>query len=55
MIMKTQWFKICEQSKGSPERNIYSSTSLSQETRKVSNTQPNPTPKGSGERTRKKP
>ena len=47
MIMKTQRFK------DSPERKIYSGTSLSQETRKVSNTQPNPTPKG-GERTTKK-
>ena len=54
MIMKTQQFKIVGHNKGSPERKIYSGASLSQETRKVSNTQPNPTPKGAGERTRKK-
>ena len=41
-------------SKDDPERKVYSDTSLSQETRKVSNTQPNPTPKGAGERTTKK-
>ena len=32
-------------SKGSPQRKIHSDTSLSQETRKGSNTLPNPTPK----------
>ena len=37
-------------SKCSPGRKIYSDTSLSQETRKVSNTQPNPTPKRAGEK-----
>ena len=41
-------------SKGGPERKVYSDTSLSQVTRKVSSTQPNPTPKGAGERTAKK-
>ena len=35
-------------------RGKHSGTSLSQDTRKVSNTQPNPTPKGAGERTTKK-
>ena len=42
-------------SKGSPKRRVYSNTSLSQETRKVSNTQPNPTPKGAQEKTTIKP
>ena len=35
-------------------RGKYSNTSLSQEIRMVSSTQPNPTPKGAGERTSKK-
>ena len=33
-------------SKGGPKRRAYSTTSLSQEIRKVSNIQPNPIPKG---------
>ena len=53
--MKIQRFtKSVGHNKGSPERKIYSDTSLSQETRKVSDTQPNPKRKGAGERTRKK-
>ena len=35
-------------SKGSPKREIYSNTSLSQKTRKVSNTHPKLTSKGAG-------
>ena len=54
MIMKTQWFKIRGTQQRQSGEEIYSGTSLSQETRKVSTTQPNPTPKGAGERTRKK-
>ena len=41
-------------SKGGPKREIHSNTSLSQETRKISNTQANVTPKGAGERTANK-
>ena len=41
-------------SKGGPKREVYSNTSLSQETRKVSTTQPNLTPKGAEERTANK-
>ena len=40
-------------SKGGPEREAYSNTSLSQETRKVSNTQRILTPNGAGKRTGK--
>ena len=36
-------------SKSSSEREVYSNTILSQETRKISNKQPNLTPKASGE------
>ena len=36
--------------KGSSKREVYSYTSLPQETRKISNKQPNFTPKGSRER-----
>ena len=53
-MIKHNGSKSVGHNKGSPERKIYSGTSLSQ-TRKVSGTQPNPTPKGAGERTRKKP
>ena len=41
-------------SKGGPKREVYSNTSLSQETRKVLNTQPNLTPKRAGKRTANK-
>ena len=54
MIMKTQLSKTVGHSKGSPERKVYSDTSLFQQTIKVSSTQPNPTTKGAGERTAKK-
>ena len=55
MIMKTQLSKSMGHSKGSPERKIYSNTSLSQETRKVSNTQPKPIPKGVEKEQQRKP
>ena len=42
-------------SKISPKREADSTISLSQETRKVLNAHPKPTPKGVGERTAKKP
>ena len=48
MKMKTQWsktFGICR--KSSPKVEVYSATRLLQETRKISNEKPNPTPKGS--------
>ena len=54
MKMKTNFSKSVGHSTGSPEMKVYSDTSLFQEPRKVSSTQPNPTPKGTGERTRKK-
>lgn len=41
-------------SKGGPERKVYGNIRLSQETRKFSNSQPNPTTKGTRERTVKK-
>ena len=41
-------------SKGSLKREVYSNTSLSQGTRKVSSTQAKPTLKGDGERTANK-
>lgn len=37
-------------SKGSPKREVYSNTGLPQETRKVSNTQPNLAPKEAGKK-----
>ena len=43
-------------SKSSPKRDVYSNTILPQETRKISNRQPNFTPKTNGKRrTKKKP
>ena len=44
--MKTYLSKPLGCSKGSPKREVHSNTGLLQETRKISNTQPNPTPKG---------
>ena len=41
-------------SKSSPEREVHSITGLSQETRKISNKQPNPTPKRTRKRIREK-
>ena len=40
-----------ECSKGGPKREVYSNTGLSQETRKFSNTHPNLTPNGDGDKT----
>ena len=54
MKMKTQLFKILRCSKGGPEKKVQRNTSVSQETRKVLSTQPNPIPKGAGERRAKK-
>ena len=48
--MKIQQFKPLGCSNGGVKREVYSNISLSQETRNVSNTQPNITPKGAGER-----
>ena len=42
-------------SKSSSKREVYSNTSLPQETRKISNKQPNFTPKAIGERRAKNP
>ena len=41
--------------KSSSKREVYSNTTLPQETRKTLNRQPNFTPKASGKRRRKKP
>ena len=41
-------------STGSPKSEVYSTTIISQETIKVSNTQPDPVPKGAGKRTANK-
>ena len=50
MKMKTQWSMVCVlcfcNSKGGHKREVYCNTGLKQETRKISNTQPNITPKG---------
>ena len=54
MKMKASCPKPLGCSKGSPMREVYSSTSLSKETRKVSNTQSSLTFKGAGERTANK-
>ena len=49
--MKHDSSEPLECSKGGPQRQVYSNIGLSQETRKVSNMQPNITPKGTGKRT----
>ena len=46
MKMKTCFSKPLGCSKGSPKREIHSNTALKKQ--EVSNTQPNPTPKGAG-------
>ena len=54
MTMKTRQLKPMRSSKRSSEREIYSNKILPQETRKISNRQPNFTPKATGKRGRKK-
>ena len=54
MKMKHNCSKPLKCSKGSPKREVYSNTGFSQETRKVSNTQANLTPKEARERTANK-
>ena len=44
--MKTQWSKSMGCSKSSSKREVYSDTRLPQETREISNKQPNPILKG---------
>ena len=46
MKMKTQYSKPLGCSKSDPKREVYNNTVLPQEARKISNTQPNLTPKG---------
>ena len=48
MKMKTTVQNLWDAAKA-PKKELYNITSISQETRKVSNTQPNPTCKGSEE------
>ena len=50
MKMKTRQLKPMRSSKRSSEREIYSNKILPQETRKISNRQPNFTPKTTGKR-----
>ena len=51
---KWKWKHNCPKplgwSKGHPKRKVYSNTSLSKVIRKISNTQPNLTSKGAGQR-----
>ena len=54
MTMKTQLSKTYGCSKSSSKREVYSNTSLPQETRKISNKQSKLTPKGTRERRRNK-
>ena len=55
MTVKTQRPKPMGCSKSSSKREVYSNTILPQETRKISNKQPNLTPKAVRERRTKKP
>ena len=55
MAMETRQLKPMRSSKRSSEREIYSNKILPQETRKISNRQPNFTPKATGKRRREKP
>ena len=48
MKMKTQQLKTCEMQQNSSKREVYSNTSLPQETRKTSSRQLNFTPKATG-------
>ena len=48
--MKTQQPKLMGCSKSNSKKEVYSYTSLPQETRKISNKPPNVTPKGTRER-----
>ena len=50
MTMKTRQLKPMRSSKRSSKREIYSNKILPQETRKISNRQPNFTPKTTGKR-----
>ena len=50
MKTKTQKFKIYGMHKSSSKREVYSNRSLPQETRKISNKQSNPIPKGTRKR-----
>ena len=52
MTMKTRQLKPMRTSKRSSEREIYSNKILPQETRKISNRQPNFTPKTTEKRTK---
>ena len=54
MTMKTRQPKPMECSKSSSKREVYSNTILPQETRKISNKQPNLIPKAIRERRTKK-
>ena len=55
MTMKTQQLKTYGMQQKCPKREVYSNTTLPQETRKTSNRQHNFTPKATGKRRRKKP
>ena len=55
MKMKTGKSKPLGCSKGSPKRKIHCNPGLSQEVRKIPNTKPNLTPKGTRSRTATKP
>ena len=55
MTMKTQRPKPMGCSKSSSKREVYSNTILPQETRNITNKQPNLTPKAISERRTKKP
>ena len=55
MTIKTQPTKSVGYSKSSPKRDIHSDTILPQETRNISNKQPNLTPKPIRERRTKNP
>ena len=52
--MKIQWSKTYGHSKSSSKREVYSNTILPQEIRKISNKQPNITPKATRERRKNK-
>ena len=53
--MKTQWPKICKTQKKTVLKETYSSTSLPQETRKISNKWLNLTPKGTRKKNKEQP
>ena len=54
ITMKTQWSKTYGMQQNSSKREVYSNTSLPQETRQMTNKQSNYTPKGTRERRIKK-